>query len=227
MSGQRYSNEKLQVLIVEDHFATTKGIRAILEEQSQLEVVGERSSLKEAIAFIEKNEVDIIVTDLHLGNNQTGIELTVKAKQLISDIKVVFHTYEERSSFIKDALRAGADAYTFKNDDEYEFVLALTQICKGKRYYSPRVADLLQDTTTEEDEEIPVSAIKLTEQEKKIMILIAKGKNNNYIAQKLNINANTLSSHRKNLYQKLGVSSDVFVSIYAYKYGLVKMGETE
>jgi DNA-binding NarL/FixJ family response regulator len=227
MSVRRNPTEKFQVLIVEDHFTTTKGIRAILGEQPQLEIVGERSSLKEAMVFIEKNEVDVIVTDLHLGIDQTGIELTAKAKQLYPHIKVVFHTYEERPSFIKDALRAGADAYTFKNDDEYEFVLALTQICKGKRYYSPRIADLLQDTTTEEDEEIPVSAIKLTEQEKKIMILIAKGKNNNYIAQKLNINANTLSSHRKNLYQKLGVSSDVFVSIYAYKYGLVKMGETE
>ncbi|WP_373515324.1 response regulator [Persicitalea sp.] len=225
MLAQTVSTEPLRILIVEDHFAASRGIRATLSQNDAWEVTGEMTCIADALKAIETQCVQILITDLHLVGGESGIKLATLARKVAPDLKVVLHTMEESPEVIRAAIGADVDAYTLKDDDEDELLLAVRQVSRGKRYYSPRVADFLSQLTSDPDEQKPISDITLTQQQINVMCLVAKGLPNHEILDMLDILPTTLSTHRNRLYQKLGVKTDVGVFMYAVKYGFVDPAE--
>ncbi len=227
MPSQTVSTEPLRILIVEDHFAASRGIRATLSQHTDWEVMGEMTCIADALEALKTQRIQVIVTDLHLAQGESGIKLATLARKVAPGIRVVLHTMEESPQVIRAAIGADVDAYTLKGDDEDELLLAVRQVSRGKRYYSPRVADFLSQLSPEADEEKPVSDIVLTKQEINVMRLIAKGLPNHEVLDILDILPTTLSTHRNRLYQKLGVKTDVGIFMYAVKYGFVDPAELE
>lgn len=221
--------DTLQVLIVEDHFATSNGIGLSLSQNKNIEVIAQRDTVEEALLFINKYTVDIVITDLHLATQKTGIELAMKLKQIKPSIKIVVYTFDENPTLINDAIAAGVDGYIFKSDDEEVFLIGIKEVIRGKKFFSSSIPQLLlnleRHTTLPQDEEINPESFNLTKKERQIMVLIAQLNSSATIMKKLNIAPTTLTTHKQNIYRKINLEGDAGITFFAYKYGLVDMSE--
>ena len=213
-------NHIKKVIVVEDHQILLESISLLISTIPNIELVGKASNGLKAMQILEKEEVDIIVSDVMMPV-MNGIELTWKVKQQFPNIKVLMLTVSEDSQTIKNALQAGADGFIFKSAEREELEEAISCLINNKKYYSDKAILSLAEAQNEvfiSDKE----ALKtmLTERELQILKLISQEMSGIQIAEKLFISPTTVESHRKNLFQKIGVNTSVGLVKYAMKHGI-------
>jgi DNA-binding NarL/FixJ family response regulator len=193
----------INVLIVDDHPVVVEGLRSLLRQLKNIQTAGSAANAFEAIAFLRKNKVDIILLDVNLPDI-SGIDLCKKIKKEFAGVKVLgISTFSERS-YISRMIENGAAGYLIKSATAEEIAEAIQTILQGRLYLSLELGHLLQPAAVT----LPAGGIPaLTKREKEVLKLIAEGLTNNQIAARLFISPLTVDSHRKNLLTKLNVNN--------------------
>jgi two-component system response regulator NreC len=216
----------LNVLLVEDHAIVRQGIRAILEEEADVAVVGETGDGSRALELIELHRPQIVLMDLSLPG-LGGIEAIRQIHGRFPGVRVVVLSMHESEEYVFRALRAGAAGYVVKRSTSTELVLALRAVAAGSTFLSPSISAILindyvqrADSQGRDDEALDI----LTPREREILQLIAQGLNNRQIAGRLHISIKTVETHRGNMMSKLDVHDRAALVQFAIESGLITLG---
>lgn len=207
---------QIRVLIVDDHAVVREGMRMIMSTENTLQVVGEAKDGLDAIHQVESLQPDIILMDLVMPKG--GIEAIAEIKHRFPHIKIIVLTTFEDELRIKAAMGAGADGYLLKEADGEAILKAIRVVQQGEIPLHPRVIKYLIKGITNQ---ISTNGLdRLTEREKEVLQLIAKGLNNKTMAGALNLSEGTVKIHVKNIFNKLNVSTRTEAAILAAQMGL-------
>ena len=211
---------KIKVLLADDHQILREGLRAMLEKEYNIEVLGEAADGREALSLIREKTPDVIVMDITMpGLN--GVEATRQIRSEFPQIKVVALSMHDDKRFVLNMLKAGASAYLLKDGGFKEVVKAVNAVMANKTYLSPDVTDVvLTDYLKNLNlQEASVFAL-LSPREREVLQLIAEGKTTVQIADVMHVSAKTIETHRHHIMQKLQISSIAELTKYAIREGL-------
>jgi len=210
-----------KVLIVDDHGVLRAGLRALLEVEKSLDVVGEAGSGEEALELAKAARPDIVLMDISLPK-MSGIEATRKLVQSNPSIRVLILTVHEDKSLLQEAIRAGASGYILKRAVKSELLSAIDAIGRGDLYVHPSMTRALLPTSPLKKIANDGSIKALTPREIDVLRLIAHGYTNSQIGKQLNISVRTVEYHRGNLMGKLYLDSRVELVRFAAENGLLE-----
>jgi DNA-binding NarL/FixJ family response regulator len=205
---------KLKVLLVDDHALVRRGFRRMLEDESSFQVVGEASDGLEAIERAEELRPDVIVMDCALPQ-VNGIEASRRILQKQPNIGILMLSMHSENTLVRQALDAGAKGYILKNAMDLDLVSAIKKIAAGKTVLDPQIS-LGRTLKGERD-------AGLTPRELEILQHIVAGKSNKEIALELKLSVNTVSVHRANIMDALGMHKTAELVVYAIRNGLVTL----
>jgi NarL family two-component system response regulator LiaR len=212
--------DPITILIVDDHALVRQGVRAFLETQPDLAVVGEAGSGAEAIALAADHVPDVVLMDLVMPG-MDGVEATRRLKQISPHTQVIVLTSYHQDEHIFPAIRAGALSYLLKDVGAEEPADAARKAACGEAVIHPRVAARV----VQELHGAPQSGFNpytvLSEREREVLCLIADGLSNADIAQRLVISEKTVKSHVSNILSKLHLADRTQAAIYAWRQGVV------
>jgi len=211
---------RISVLIVDDHSVVRQGVRAFLDAQADLSVVGEAESGEQAVQLAQKYLPDVVLMDLLLPG-MNGVEATRLVKQVSPRSQVIVLTsyYEDENIF--PALRAGAISYTLKDIHPTELVEAVRKAARGESELHPRVASRIIQEVREFKPAVPAAFGELTERELDVLRLIAVGESNATIAGKLVLSEKTVKGHVSNILSKLHLADRTQAAALAWQQGLM------
>lgn len=192
---------KLTVFIVDDHQMLIDGIRALLSNEPDFEIIGEALRSVDALEKLRKKAVDIIITDINMPD-MNGIEFARAIRLTHPNQKILALSMFNEKSTITDMLDAGVSGYILKNTGKQELMMALKTIASGETFMSTEVSDELKKT-----DELVDRRYILTAREREIITYIARGMSHTQIGEKLFISPRTVDTHRTNLMRKLEVNS--------------------
>ena len=212
--------DRVRILIADDHELVRQGLKAVLEIEDGIEIVGEASSGRMAINKAQELDLDVILLDLRLPDID-GVEVCAQIKEFKPEVKVVILTTFDEVEDIQGAMKAGASSYILKDITPCDLVQALDAINKGKTVLDPGVADKLLAPVTSRKAEF--SADILSDRELEVLELMAEGLKNKDIAERLWISQTTVKTHVSHILQKLGQSDRTQAILSAIKIGLVEV----
>jgi DNA-binding NarL/FixJ family response regulator len=205
---------EITVLVADDHSLVRKGFRRLLEDDPELRVVGEACDGSQAVQLAKELHPRVVVMDMAMpGLN--GIQATMEIVRQAPGVAVLMLSMYSEEAHVKNALAAGARGYMLKNAIDIDLATAVKQVAAGQRVIGP---GLLNSPDTSDQ-----SGEKLTQRERQILQLIAEGKSNKEIAKLLGLSVNTVSVHRANLMQALGIHRTAELVLYAVRKGLVHL----
>ncbi len=211
----------VRILIADDHGVLRAGLRALLNAEPDLEVVGEAADGHETLRLTRELDPDVVLLDLSMPG-PGGIEITRQVKRALPDTRVLILTVHEDESLLREAIRAGAAGYIIKRAVESELINAIRAVWRGDVYIHPAMTRaLLQDVAPTRATDEPLVE-PLTPRESEVLQLIAQGYTNRQIAETLTISVRTVETHRANLMDKLGLRSRVELVRYAREHGLLE-----
>jgi DNA-binding NarL/FixJ family response regulator len=208
------STDKITVLLVDDHALVRRGFRRMLDDDATLEVVGEASNGVEAVQLAAKLQPQVIVMDCQLPQ-MTGLEATRKILQEQPRTAVLMLSMHSEDTLVRQALAAGARGYVLKNALDLDLARAIKQVAAGNSVLDPQV-----------ERAEPLKGERgggLTARELEILQHIVAGKSNKEIASDLNLSVNTVSVHRANIMDRLGIHKTAELVVYAIRNGLVNL----
>jgi two-component system, NarL family, response regulator NreC len=213
---------KVKVLIADDHGVVRKGLRLLLEEHSELEVVGEAANGREVVKLAADLSPDIILMDVAMPL-LNGIEAAEQIRKVNSDIGIVMLTMHADESYVLRALNVGVKGYLLKESAEEDLFRAVKAVSQGKPFFSPAITQtLLEDyMRVLKQEGLSDTFELLTPREKEVLQLLAEGKTNKDVAAILDVSLYTVESHRTNLMQKLNLHNTAEIVLYAVRKNLV------
>ncbi|MBP1598240.1 MAG: two component transcriptional regulator, LuxR family [Acidobacteria bacterium] len=207
----------VRVLIVDDHAIIRQGLRAILEWDSEIRIIGEAPDGERALQMARKLCPDVVLMDL-LMPVMDGIAATTAIRNELPDTEVLALTSVLDESLVVGAIQAGAIGYLLKDTEPAKLCKAIKAAADGQVQLSPAAAAMLMHRV-----KCPRSPETLTERETEVLRLIARGESNKEIAAHLFISETTVKTHVKNIMQKLGVPSRTQAALYAASVGLVSL----
>ncbi len=215
--------EQIRVLLAEDHTIVRKGIRSLLDDEAQIEVVGEAGDGREALEKVEDLHPDIVLMDIAMPH-MNGLEATRQIKKLFPEVKVIVLTMYTNEEYIFQMLQVGATGYLVKQSAPSELILAIQSVFRGDSYLSPAISTKIVEHLRQSDDTYQESSYNaLTTREREILQLIAEGNSNKEIAATLHISEKTVSVHRTNLMRNLGMHKNTELVHYALRQGLIKL----
>ena len=210
----------LRVLIADDHPMFRQGLRTVINAHPSIEVIGEATSGQEAIESCEQLQPDVVLMDIRMpGIN--GIEATRRILQTSPHIRVLILTMFQDEASVFTAMRAGARGYVLKDADKEDILRALFAVGRGEAIFSPEVATRIVDFFAASHPAAPRQAFpSLTEREREILYLVAKGEPNAEIATRLSLSAKSVSNYVSNILGKLQVADRAAAIVRAREAGL-------
>jgi two-component system response regulator DegU len=217
--------EKINIVLADDHILVRNGIKAMLESETELSVVGEASNGREALAVARNLHPDILVLDIRMPE-MTGLEAAAKLAEVSPQTKAVILSMHDSEEYVLQALDSGAYGYLLKDTDKSEFVRALKQIYAGNKYFSGAVSNvlanrLLNSKTSFKTAPAAEDPYHLTRREREILRMVIDGQPNKHIADALSKSVRTIETHRFNIMKKLSVNNAVDMVNKAVKENLV------
>jgi DNA-binding NarL/FixJ family response regulator len=212
----------VRIVLADDHTIVRKGLRVLLERQSDLLILGEASNGREAIEVSREQSPDVVVMDVAMPI-MNGIEATARITAAQPKTAVVILSMHTDESYILRALKAGARGYLLKDSAENDLIQAIRAVANGFAFFSPTVSKMLADDYLRQVQQRGVEDPYdlLTPRERELLQLIAEGKSAKEIATLLNLSFHTVETHRGNLMQKLRVHSIPELILYAVRRGIV------
>jgi two-component system, NarL family, nitrate/nitrite response regulator NarL len=214
MTNDAPSETPQRLLVIDDHPLFRKAILQLVEMTGDFEVVGEASNGREGLELAQNLQPDMILLDLNM-KEMNGIEVLKVIKSWGMDSRVVMLTVSDEASDLIAALRAGADGYLLKEMEPEDLFAKLKQAAAGQVTLTERLTRLLAHSLREDGKPKDPAQAGLTEQESRILDLIALGKSNKLIARELNIADGTVKVHVKHLLRKLNLRSRVEAAVWA------------
>ncbi|MDG1276516.1 MAG: response regulator transcription factor [Algoriphagus sp.] len=211
----------IKVLLVDDHELIREGIKNSLIDHRPIQVIGEAQNGEEALSFLDKNLVDVVLMDISMPI-MGGITTTQEIVGKYPDVNVIILTMHNEVSIIQEALKAGALGYLLKNTNISELKEAITQVYNGGTYFSSEISEKIMNQLIKgkADRESDYPA-RLTKREIEILKLISEEYSNQEIAEKLFISHRTVDTHRRNLIQKLNAKNTAGLVKFALKNKII------
>jgi two-component system invasion response regulator UvrY len=208
----------IRVLLVDDHHLVRTGMRRILEDDAEIEVVGEAQSGEEAIDKVGELKPDVVLMDINMPG-QGGLETTKRIISKHPDIKVIALTQHVEAPFPRQFLNSGGHGFLTKASSMDEMVAAVRQVMAGERFVSNDVARKLALERVDGDEGSPFE--RLSRRELQVVVMLAQGKSVKDISDGLKLSPKTVSTYRTRVFDKLNVTSDVELMRVAMRYEVV------
>jgi DNA-binding NarL/FixJ family response regulator len=213
----------IRVLLADDQALVRSGFRMILENRSDIEVVGEAQNGLEAIDLARDVEPDVILMDVRMPELD-GVEATRRIVASGSPARVLILTTFDLDEYVYEAIRAGASGFLLKDVQPVELVDAIRVVAAGNALFGPTATQRLIERFGELPKQAPPTLDALTEREREILRLLAGGLSNAELAERLFVSETTVKSHVSSVLRKLGVRDRVQAVIAAYEAGLVRPG---
>ena len=218
-------SEIIRVVLADDHVFVRDGIKSLLENEANIEVVGEATDGVEALKVVETENPDLLILDIRMPN-LTGIEVVEKLRSQNNLVKIVMLSMHESEEYVLKSIKAGADGYLLKGSSKEEFMKAVHTIANGGKYFSGDISSILIGQLSN-----PIASLEtkqtidedtmITKREKEILKLLLSGKGNKEIAEALDISKRTAEVHRFNLMKKLKVKNLMELSNKANEFSLL------
>ncbi len=209
---------KIKILIVDDHSIVRKGLRALLASQPDMEVVGEAADGQEAVNKAESNRPEVILMDLMMPV-KNGIEAISEIKKKNPEIRILVLSSFGEDDKVFPAIKAGASGYLLKDTLPQELLQAIIDVNEGRPSLHPEIAMKLM-TEISQHSDLPPTEEPLTEREVEVLKLVAKGLSNQEIADKLVISERTICAHISNIMNKLHLANRTQAALYALREGI-------
>jgi DNA-binding NarL/FixJ family response regulator len=215
----------IRVVLADDHVFVRDGIKSLLENEGNIEVVGEATDGLEALKIVDARQPDLLILDIRMPN-MTGIEVVEKLRSQNNPIKIVMLSMHESEEYVLKSIKAGADGYLLKGSSKEEFLKALHTVSNGGKYFSGDISSILigqltQPSSILEPKHLQEEELMITKREKEILKLLLSGKGNKEIAEALDISKRTAEVHRFNLMKKLKVKNLMELSNKATEFSLL------
>lgn len=218
--------EKIKIILVDDHQIVRDGIKALIVDDSYIEIIGEAKDSEEFFNILKSQTPDIVLLDISLPK-VSGIEISKILKADHPNIKILMLSMYTSEDFIFNALKAGIDGYLPKNTTRDELLLAINEINNGKEYFSKSISDtILKSYVNSAKQGSKVSDDKLgelTKREHEILRYVVEGMNNPSIAEKLFISIRTVETHKASIMRKLNLNSTVDLVKFAIKNKIIEI----
>lgn len=213
---------KHRIFIVEDHTLLRAGLRSLLAQDQDLEIVGEADNGRDAIRAIGTLVPNLVLMDISMPG-MNGIEAMLDIKRRNPEIRILILTIHKAEEYIHESLRAGADGYILKDATQDELRVAIRSVLGGKTYLSPDISGKVINgfLGTGKTSGSASNWDTLTHREREVLKLIAEGHPNKYIADYLCLSIKTVEKHRSNLMKKLDLHNASTLTSYAIEKGLV------
>jgi DNA-binding NarL/FixJ family response regulator len=222
----RGSDDRLRVLIVDDHALFRRGLQMVLRQEEDIDVVGEAGDGHEAVEKAQELMPDVVLMDVRMPG-QSGIKATEQIKDLIPHAKILMLTISDEEADLYDAIKAGASGYLLKEISIDEVADAVRSVWSGQSRISPSMASKLLTEfaamSKRADERQQLPAPRLTDREMEVLKLVAQGMNNRDIAKELFISENTVKNHIRNILEKLHLHSRMEAVVYAVREKLLEI----
>jgi NarL family two-component system response regulator LiaR len=212
--------ERITVLIVDDHSVVRQGVRAFLEAQPDMRIVGEADSGEAAIQQAETQVPDVVLMDLMLAG-MNGVEATRQIKRVSPRTQVIVLTSFYEDEHIFPALRAGAISYILKDIRSSDLAEIVRKAAQGESVLHPRVAARVIQEVRQAKRAVPAPFAELTERELEVLRMIAEGNSNAVIADKLVLSEKTVKGHVSNILSKLHMDDRTQAAVFAWQQGLM------
>jgi DNA-binding NarL/FixJ family response regulator len=206
--------KKITVLLVDDHSLVRRGFRRMLEDESDMEVVGEAGDGEESIRLAKQLHPQVVVMDCALpGLN--GLQATRQIMEDLPDTAVLMLSMHTESTWVRQAVEAGAKGYVLKNALDLELGTEIRKVAAGETVFDPKI----EQRSVLKGER----SAALTQRELEVLQMIVDGKSNKEIASALDLSANTVAVHRANIMNTLGIHKTAELVVYAIRAGLVNV----
>ena len=220
------SGDPIRVLVVDDHALFRRGLQMVLEQEEDIEVVGEAGDGAEAVERAADAVPDIVLMDVRMPK-RGGIDACTAIKDAVPSAKIIMLTISDEEADLYDAIKAGASGYLLKEISIEEVAAAIRAVNEGQSLISPSMASKLLTEfasmikRTDDRQQVPTP--RLTDREMEVLKLVAKGLNNRDIAKQLFISENTVKNHIRNILEKLQLHSRMEAVVYAVREKLLEI----
>lgn len=208
----------IKVILCDDHAMLRRGIRETLTDAVDIQVVGEAGCYGDVRSLLRGQACDVLVLDLNLPG-RGGLEILASVRESHPDVRVLMLSMYEADQYAIRCLRAGAYGYLNKSGDPAEIVAAVRALGLRKKYLTPEISEMLVNTLSQPDDAAAHAA--LSEREMQTLLKIAAGKKLSEIADELMLSPKTVSVYRTRLLEKLKLSSNAELAIYATRNNLM------
>jgi len=212
----------IRIVVVDDHAVVRSGLKMLLNDKHDMEVVGEASDGEEGIREAERLRPDVVLMDLSMPHGMDGLTATRELKSRMPDVAVLILTMHDDDEYLFRAIHAGASGYVLKSAPHEELTAAVRSVAGGDAYLNPTATRRLMNEYLEQMRGGGRSANTLSEREKEVLTLIAKGYSNKEIADRLMISVKTVETHKSNVMEKLGLRSRPELVKFAMQKGLLQ-----
>ena len=212
------------IILAEDHHIVRQGLRALLEAEPDIQIVGEAANGLEAAQLAESRRPDVMIVDLMMpGLN--GLEVTRQVAQRSPQTQVIILSAFENEAYVTEALGSGAAGYVLKRSSAADLVRAVREVVAGRRYLSPSLSERAIEAYVRYIQQVRDSDLDpyetLTPREREVLHLAAEGHTNAEIAERLSISPRTVETHRANMMHKLGLRTSTDLIRYAMQRGIL------
>lgn len=208
----------IKILIIDDHELVRTGLRMILEEVSDFQVVGEVKSGEDGLRFCRKNAPDIVLMDVNMPGIG-GLEATKQIVRLSENTRVICLSMHTENPIPAKVMSMGAFGFVTKDAEPQEMILAIHKVAAGQKYIAPDIAQQIAIGKLDMDDKNPFE--QLSDRELEITLMLVRGKRVPEIAQSLNISAKTVNTYRYRMFYKLDINTDVELTHLALRYKLI------
>lgn len=208
----------IQVVLCDDHAVVRRGIRDTLAEAADIEVTGEAASYAELRDILRTASCDVLLLDLNMPG-RSGLEVLTSVRETHADIRVLIVSMYPEDQYAVRCLRAGAQGYANKASDPLELITAVRTLMLGRKYLTPEVAQMLAESVSQPTLEAPHAA--LSERELQTLLKIATGNRLADIAEELMLSPKTVSVYRSRVLEKLKLTNNAELTVYAIRNNLV------
>jgi len=213
---------KLRILLGDDHTLVRQGLRKILEERGEWEVVAEASDGRDVVRQAAAVQPDVAILDIGMPR-LNGIEATRQLARRFPNIHVLILSMHADEAYIVQSLKAGARGYLLKDSADTELIRGVRAVAAGKSFFSPSVAKVMLDDYVRHlaEKGIVDRFESLSEREREIFQLVAEGHSNKEVATLLSVSPATVETHRAHILQKLDVHNTAELVLYAVRRGVI------
>jgi DNA-binding NarL/FixJ family response regulator len=216
--------DKVSIIIADDHRIFRKGLKSLLSEKEQIQVMAEADDGDEALEMARKYKPKIVIMDIGMPK-MDGIEATRQIRERLPETEVIILSMHAKKAYIDQVLQAGAKGYVLKDSDEENLIAAINTVYNGGFYLDSPIADqVLSDYFGgAAKRELKEQSDPLSEREKEVLKLLAEGHSNQEVADILCISRKTVENHRAHIVRKTGVQGQVGLTKYAARIGLIDL----
>jgi two-component system response regulator NreC len=212
----------IRILLADDHGVVRKGLRFLLEQQPDVEIVAEAADGREAVRIAEETSPDVVIMDIAMPL-LNGIDATAQIVKRKPEVGVVILSMHSDEDYLLSALNAGAKGYLLKDSAEVDLVRAIHAVHRGTPFFSPEIAKTMLEDYMRflQQRNLQDSYDLLTDREKEVLQLLAEGKSNKEVAGILDVSVYTIDTHRTHLMQKLNLHNTAEIVLYAVRKKII------